>query len=98
MTLGRLAENVPQAPRPRRGRLALVLELDGVRDAPGLRRYRPSSIDFVKELSIVPDGGGRTVVLSIPQGTCYQMRIPIWGSAASGKEQAAKIYLDLKQR
>jgi hypothetical protein len=75
-----------------------VVELEGVRAAPELRRYRPSSIDYVREMSIVRNNGGRTVVLSTPQATCYQVRIPIWGLAASGNERTANIYIDLKPR
>jgi hypothetical protein len=89
---------VPNAPRPRRGSVAMVVRLDGVRDAPNLFRYRPSGLDLVKEVSVAKDGSGRAVVISAPPQTCYQMRIPVWGANASGKEKKAEIFIDLKQR
>ena len=73
-----------------------MVRLDGVRDAPGLRGFRPSSLDFVKEVSVVKDDGGYAVVLSAPARTCYLMRIPVWGPNATGKEQTAEIFIDLK--
>jgi hypothetical protein len=98
MTLSRMAEILPQAPKPRRGLIAIVVELDGVRNAPDLRGYRPSNIDLVREISIVRNDGGRAVVLTTPQATCYQVRIPVWGLAADGDERSASIFIDLKQR
>jgi hypothetical protein len=76
----------------------MVVRLDGVRDAPNLFNYRPKELDLVKEVSVVKDGNGRAVVISSPQQTCYQMRIPVWGPSASGKERKAQVFIDLKQR
>jgi hypothetical protein len=97
MSFGRLRELVPNAPVPRRGRVAIVLRLDGLTDAPNLRAYRPSGTSLLRELSVVRSGGAYTVVLSSPKGTCYQARVPIFGSNAKGTEQRAQIYVDLKQ-
>ncbi len=44
------------------------------------------------------DGNGRALVISAPQGTCYQMRIPVWGANATGKERTSEIYIDLKPK
>ncbi|MEA2026032.1 MAG: hypothetical protein U9O18_05015, partial [Chloroflexota bacterium] len=96
MPVPQVADAVPGASRPKRGRTAIVVRLDGVRDAPDLRGYRPST-DLVKELSIVRDGGSRVVILSTALDTCYQMRIPIWGPSATGNEDRAKVYIDLKE-
>ncbi len=96
MPVSRLRRAVPNAPRPTVGKTAIVVDLDGVRKAPDLRRYRPSSTNIIKELSIVPDGGSRTAVISTARGTCYQVRVPIFGPSATGKEKKAEVYIDLK--
>ena len=96
--VSRLGKVVPSAPRPKRGATAIVVRLGGVRDAPGLQGYRPKGLDLVKELSVVRDNGGRTVVISSPADTCYQVRIPIWGPGATGDENNAKVYIDLKAK
>jgi hypothetical protein len=93
----RVTRVVPNAPRPKRGGSALVIRLDGVRDGPDLRGYRPSNMDLASELSVVRDGDGRSVILSTPADTCYQMRIPVWGASASGKERRAEVYIDLTE-
>ncbi len=95
MSVARAAEAVPKTAAPTRGRVAIVVDLDGVRGAPRLIRFKPKSIDLVKQMSIVKSVGGRTVVLSAPQGTCYQMRIPVWGANARGNEKKAEIFIDL---
>ena len=87
---------VSSASRPGLGRIAFVVELDGITDAPNIRGYRPSGVNLVKEISLVKRGNGRALVVSAPLGTCYQMRIPVWGANASGKEQRAEIFIDLK--
>lgn len=92
----RVSRLVPNAPRPKRGVSAMVIHLDGVRDGPELRGYRPSSTDLARELSVVRDDDGRSVILSTPADTCYQMRIPVWGPSASGKERRAEVYIDLR--
>jgi hypothetical protein len=98
MPRSRVATAVPGAPRPRRGRTAIVVRLDGVREGPDLRGYRPSGTDLARELSVVRDDRGRVVIISVPPGTCYQLRIPVWGDSASGEEARAEVYIDLKER
>jgi len=97
MPVAQVRRSVPNASRPERGAIALVVRLDGVREAPDLRRYRPSSTTLVREMSVVPGQGTRTVVLSVTEDTCYQMRIPVWGASASGKERTAEVYIDLRE-
>jgi hypothetical protein len=97
MPRSRVTTAVPGAPRPRRGRTAIVVRLDGVREGPDLRGYRPSGTDLARELSVVRSDRGRTVIISVPPGTCYQLRIPVWGASASGNEARAQVYIDLKE-
>ena len=96
MPRSKLAKAVPGTPRSKRGSNAIVVRLDGVRDAPNLRGYRPSSTRLARELSIVRGPGSRTVVIATPKDTCYQVRVPIWGAAAKGNEDKAKVFIDLK--
>jgi hypothetical protein len=42
--------------------------------------------------------GGYTAVITTPAAICYQVRIPVWSKAATGNEQRAEIYIDLKPR
>jgi hypothetical protein len=98
MARSRITTAIPGAPRPKRGRAAIIVRLDGVRDGPDLRGYRPSGTDLARELSVVPYDGGRTVIISVPPDTCYQLRIPVWGASASGEEARAEVYIDLKER
>jgi hypothetical protein len=98
MPVSKVTGAVPGATRPKRGRTAFVIQLAGVREAPNLRGYRPSSTELVRELSIVRGSGSRTVIISGPRDTCYQMRVPVWGPSASGKEVRAEIYIDLKEK
>ena len=95
--VSRLSDVAPGAPKPKRGRTAIVVQLDGVRDAPDLRGYRPTSTAISKELSIVRDGRSRTVVLAVPGNACYQVRVPVFGPSASGNEGRAEVFIDLKQ-
>ena len=87
---------VPSAPRPSVGGISIVVELKGIDDGPRIRRYRPTGVNLVKEISVVGSGNSRTVIVSVPQGTCYQMRIPVWGPNATGKEQRAEVFIDLQ--
>ncbi len=98
MPVSAVAKAVPKASKPRRGRLAYVVRLDGVRDAPNLFRYRPNDLDLIKEVSVVKDGAGRAVVISVPKDTCYQMRIPVWGPNATGNERKAEVFIDFKTK
>ncbi len=95
--ISRLPDVAPGAPKPKRGRTAIVVQLDGVRDAPNLRAYRPTSTAISRELSIVRDGRSRTVVLAVPGNACYQVRVPVFGPSASGNEGRAEVFIDLKQ-
>jgi hypothetical protein len=98
MSVNKLKDAVPKAPTPGRGKVAIVLDIDGIDDAPSLYNFQPSGLDYVKQMSIVKTNGSWTVVISSPLGTCNQVRIPIWSSAATGKEDKAEIYIDLKPR
>ena len=96
MSVSDVTKKVANASKPGLGRIAFVIDLDGIDDAPGIRSYRPSGVNLVKEISVVKSPGGRTVIISAPLGTCYQMRIPVWGTNATGKEQRAEIFIDLQ--
>lgn len=98
MPVSRVPDAVPGASRPKRGRTAIVIRLDGIRQAPDLRRYRPSAMELARELSVVSGKGSRTVIISGPPDICYEMRIPVWGPSASGKERRAEIYIDLREK
>lgn len=98
MDVSEVPRAVPSAGRPSRGGVAVVVELGGIDDAPGIRGYRPKDVDLVKQVSVVRDGSGYAVVVSVPGGTCYQMRIPIWGTSATGKERRAQIFIDLQRK
>ena len=98
MPLSQVTKAVPKAPRSKRGKVGIVVKLDGVRDAPNLYSYRPKSLDYLKEVSLVRDGNGRALVLSSPQGTCYQVRIPVWAANATGKERKAEVFVDLRPK
>ncbi len=97
-SVNKLRRAVPRAPTPTRGKVAIALEIDGIDDAPSLYNFRPSSLDYVKQISVVKTNGSWTVVIAAPQATCYQVRVPIWSTAATGKEKSAEIYIDLKPR
>ena len=96
MPVSALSQAVPNAPKPRRGQTAIVVNLEGVRQAPNLRGYRPSATNIVKEFSLVRDGRSRSAVISTSRGTCYQVRVPVFGSSASGKERNAEVFIDLR--
>ena len=93
-----VAKSVPGVTKPSRGQVAVAIELDGMTDAPGLYRYHPRGVDLVKEVSVARGGGGWNVVITSPQHTCYEMRIPKWAHNATGKEQGAKIFIDFKTK
>ena len=97
-SVNKLRKTVPKAPTPTKGQVAIVLEIDGIDDAPSLYNFQPSSLDYLKQISIVKTNGRWTVVLASPLATCYQVRVPIWSSAATGNEKSAQIYIDLKPR
>jgi len=97
MPVPQLKAAVPNAPIPRKGRTAIVVRMEGVKNAPNLLAYRPSSTDIIKELSIVKDGKSRTAVLGVTREACYQVRVPVFGSSATGKERKAEVYIDLKE-
>jgi hypothetical protein len=91
-----LGTAVPNAPRPRSGKTATVVDLDGIRKAPNLRGFRPTSTNIIKELSVVPNGGSRSVVVSTAKGTCYTVRVPVFSASSNGRETTAQVILDLK--
>jgi hypothetical protein len=96
MSTSDVTRAVPSARNPSVGGIAIVVQLDGIDDAPRIRGYRPTGVNLVKEISVVGGGDSRTVIVSVPQGTCYQMRIPVWGPNATGKEQRAEVFIDLQ--
>ncbi len=91
-----LGRAVASAPTPQAGKTAIVVDLKGIRQAPDIRRFRPTATDLVKEFSLVPDGKSRAAVISTPKGTCYQVRVPVFGRSATGKERQAAVYIDLR--
>jgi hypothetical protein len=98
MPVSKLKRAVPNAPTPKRGKTAIVVRMNGLKSAPTLLGYRPSSTDIIKEFSLVKDGRSRAAVLSTLADTCYQVRVPIFGPSATGKERKAQIYIDLKKQ
>jgi len=97
MPVSQLKAALPNAPSPRKGRTAIVVRMEGVKNAPNLLAYRPNSTDIIKELSIVKDGKSRAAVLGVTLEACYQVRIPVFGPSATGKERKAEVYIDLKE-
>jgi hypothetical protein len=97
MPVADLATEFPGAPRPRRGRTALVVRMDGVVQAPDLRGYRPEGLDLVRELSIVRGTRARTAILALAGDGCYQVRIPVFGPTATGNEDRAEIFVDIRR-
>lgn len=98
MAASEVPNAVPGANAPGRGRTAIVLYLDGISDAPDIGRFRPTDTRLARELSIVDGDGSRTIVLSGPRDTCYQLRIPVWSPRASGQERRAEIFIDLQEQ
>ena len=97
-TVKNLRSLFPRAPRATSGKLAIVLDIDGIDDSPTLVNYEPSSLDYVRQVSIFKSSGGYSTVITTPSAICYQVRIPIWSRAATGNERKAEIYIDLKPR
>ncbi|MEX1345561.1 MAG: hypothetical protein AB1Z63_12930 [Candidatus Limnocylindrales bacterium] len=93
-----LRRDYPKAPRPTKGKLAVVLGIDGIDDAPTLFNFRPSSLDYIRQVSIFKSSGGYTAVITTPAAICYEVRVPVWSQAATGNERKAEIYVDLKPR
>jgi hypothetical protein len=98
MSVNKLREAFPKVTRGAKGKVAIVLDIDGIDDAPTLFGYKPSGLDYVKQVWIFKSKGGYTMTLTAPQATCYQVRIPVWSSAATGTEKKAQIYIDLQPR
>jgi hypothetical protein len=98
MSVNKLRDAYPKAPKPNKGKVAIVLEIDGIDDAPTLYNFKPSSLNYVKQLSVFKSNGGYTTVIAAPEGICYQVRIPMWSAAATGSERKAEIFVDLKPR
>jgi hypothetical protein len=92
MPVSSVTAEVPGAKRPRRGRTALVVRMQGVTDAPDLRAYRPTGVDRVRELSIVRGDRSRTAILSLAGDGCYQVRFPVFGAA---DDTRAQLILDI---
>jgi hypothetical protein len=95
--VSRLQRVVPEAPRPRRGHTVLRIPLEEIADAPNIRSYRPSGVDLVKEFSLVRSDGTATALVAVPRGTCYRVRVPVWGPSATGSERAARIFVDIQK-
>jgi hypothetical protein len=95
MPVAEVVAEVPGARRPRRGRTALVVRMQGVSGAPDLQAYRPKALDLVKELSIERGDRSRTAILSLAGDGCYQVRAPVFGPSASGKEDRAELIIDI---
>ncbi len=95
MPVADLATEFPGAPRPKNGRTALVVRMQGVTRAPDLRAYRPDGLELVKELSIVRGDGSRTAILSLNGDGCYQVRIPVFGTSAPANADRAEVFIDI---
>jgi hypothetical protein len=95
--ISQLKDRMPNAPRPSRGGTILRIRMQGVNDAPNIRAFQPSGTGFVRELSVVKGKGMRSAVLSVAQGACYQVRVPIWGPSADGDERTASIFVDVRR-
>ena len=98
MTAANLDANYRRAPTPTKGKLAIVLDIDGIDDSPTLFNFEPSNLDYMRQLSIFKSNGGYTTAITTPSAICYQVRIPVWSNAATGNERTAQIYVDLKPR
>jgi hypothetical protein len=95
MPVAALATEFPGAPRPKNGRTALVVRMEGVTQALALRAYRPGGLELVRELSIVRGDRSRTAILSLNGDGCYQVRVPVFGvSAPTGADQA-EVFIDV---
>ena len=95
MPVAELATEFPGAPRPKNGRTALVVRMQGVTQAPGLRAYRPDGLELVKEMSIVRGDRSRTAILSLNGDGCYQVRVPVFGTSAPASADQAEIFIDI---
>jgi hypothetical protein len=89
-----LASEFPGAPRPKDGRTALVVRMQGVTQAPDLRAYRPDGLALVQELSIVRGDRTRTALIALAGDGCYQVRVPAFGASAPAGADRAEIYID----
>jgi hypothetical protein len=98
MTLNGLRRTHANAPKPTKGKLAVVLDITGIDDGPTIYNYAPSGLDYVKQLSVFKNNGGYATSVTTPSAICYQVRIPIWSPAATGNEDRAEIYIDLTPR
>ena len=50
----------------------------------------------VKELSMLRGGSSHDALVSVSGSGCYQVRVPVFGSSASGNEQKGEIYIDIE--
>jgi hypothetical protein len=96
MPVADVASEVRGARRPSRGRIALVVRMRGVTQAPALRAYRPQGVDLVKELSVVRRDRSHAAILSLNGDGCYQVRIPLFGPSATGEEDRAEVFIDVR--
>ena len=88
---------MPGVRRPSAGQTTFHLLLsDGFEGNLGLRAYRPSGLQRIKEFSVYPAGReSRRVLVSAAGDGCFRLRVPAWsGSAGSGGE--AEVLLDIK--
>jgi len=90
-------EDVAGAKRPGLGRRSVTLQLDdGFSGSLGLRGYRPSGLDIIKEFSVYPAGrDGRNVVISADTDGCYRVRAAAWNDS-SASVRRAEILVDIK--
>jgi hypothetical protein len=96
MPVGQVARRVPNASRPTAGRTAIVVNLEGVRQSPTVRRFRPSNTEIVRQVSVVRGGADTAAIISGPRDTCYQVRVPIFSPSATGRESSASVFIDLR--
>ncbi len=93
----RVRDAIPGVRRPSVGQTTVSLLLaDGIEGNLGLRGYRPSGLRSLKEFSVYPAARGSSrVLISVPAGKCFRLRVPAWTAGGPNTRQA-QILLDIK--
>jgi hypothetical protein len=88
---------VPGVRRPSDGRTTISLHLaDGFKGKLGLRGYRPSGLQNVREFSVYPAGRDSSrVLVSAGAAKCFRLRAPAW-STSNANARTAQIVLDIR--
>jgi len=93
----RISKAVPGVRRPSSGQTTISLHLaDGFEGNLGLRGYRPSGLQNLKEFSVFPAGRQASrVLVSVGDANCFRLRVPAWRASGNNVRQA-QILLDIK--